>query len=176
MLLHERELRTLEAFADAVLPPDVSEWRLSTADRASGYLRFLSRRELGQVRLFLRLLETPTPGLLVRRDRRRAAFSHLNVAERSQVLHALATSRLPQVRLAFESFKRLIALAYYADAPPDRPNPVWRHLGYPGPVAPGAEDAQPLACLKGIGPLRRSQGQAAGFGELHIWWSTESSC
>jgi hypothetical protein len=65
MLLQERELRTLKAVADALLPPDASDWRVSTADRAAGCLRFLSRRELGQVRLFLRFLETEAPELLL---------------------------------------------------------------------------------------------------------------
>jgi choline dehydrogenase-like flavoprotein len=145
MLLQQGELRTLSALADALLPPGASEWRASTADRAAGYLRFLSRRELGQVRLVLRLLETPTPGLLLTDHRRRARFSELSVAERGQVLHALATARIPQVRVAFEGFKRLIAIAYYADAPTDGPNPIWRQLGYPGPLAPGGDDAHRLA-------------------------------
>jgi choline dehydrogenase-like flavoprotein len=147
MLLQERDLRLLKALADAVLPPDASEWRVSTAERAAGYLRFLSRREIGQLRLFLRFLETPTPGLLLAGHRHRAAFSELSVGERSQVLHALAASRLPQVRVGFEGLKRLIAIAYYADAPPDRPNPVWRQLDYPGPIASGAMGARRLSVV-----------------------------
>jgi choline dehydrogenase-like flavoprotein len=145
MLLQERELRTLKALADALLPPDASEWRASTAERAVGYLRFLSGGELRKVRLLLRLLETPAPGLLLAGRRRHAAFSDLSLDERSNVLHALAAARFPQVRIAFEGFKRLIAIAYYADAPPDRLNPVWRQLDYPGPAAPGHRDAQRLA-------------------------------
>ena len=62
---------------------------------------FLSRRELGQVRLFLRLLETPTARLLIGL-RRRAPFSELSVDERGQLMHALDTAPLPQVRTAFE--------------------------------------------------------------------------
>jgi choline dehydrogenase-like flavoprotein len=144
MLLQQGELRTLSALADALLPQAASEWRTSTAERAAAYLRFLSRRELGQVRLFLRLLETPTSGLLLTRRRRRAAFSELSVAERSHLLGALATARVPQVRVAIEAFKRLLALAYYADAPAGGPNPIWSQLGYPGPLAPGNTDAPPL--------------------------------
>ncbi len=147
MLLQDGELRTLSAFADALLPRGASEWRASVANRAAGYLRFLSPRELGQARLFLRLLETPTPGLLLTAARRRARFSELSVGERSQVLHVLATARFPQVRVAFDGFKRLIAIAYYADSPSAGPNPIWRQLGYPGPVAPGSDDAHRLAVV-----------------------------
>ncbi|MDQ3809275.1 MAG: GMC family oxidoreductase [Chloroflexota bacterium] len=145
MLLGEDELRTLSALADALLPPGPSAWRASTAERAAAYLRFLSSRELGQVRLLLRLLQTATPGLLLTRPRRRAPFTELSRTERSQVLESLATTRFPQVRMAFEGFKRLIAIAYYADAPPDEPNPLWQQLSYPGPVARGREDAPVLA-------------------------------
>ncbi len=147
MLLHERELRTVSALADALLPPGPSSWRASAPERAAGYLRFLSRRELGQVRLCLRVLESPTRGLLIA-PRRRARFSELNVAERSQVLHALATTRFGRIRVAFEALKRLIAIAYYADAPTDGPNPLWSQLGYPGPVAPGREDDHPLPVMQ----------------------------
>ena len=104
----------------------------------------MSRRELGQIKLFLRLLESPTAGLLLVAPRRRARFSDLSLAERTEVLHALATASLAQVRVAFEGFKRLIAIAYYADAPPDGPNPIWSQLGYPGPVAPGGDSGHAL--------------------------------
>jgi long-chain-alcohol oxidase len=147
MLLQQSELRALNAIADTLLPPAASEWRASTANRAAGYLRFLSRRELGQVKLFLRLLESPLPGLLLVAARRPARFSELSIAERTQVVNALATARLGQVRVAFEGFKRLIAIAYYADAPPDGPNPIWRQLGYPGPIAPGGDNAHTIATV-----------------------------
>ena len=146
MLLQHEELGTLSALADALLPSAASEWRASTAQRAADYLRFLSHRELGQVRLFLRLLETPAAGLLAT-PRRPARFSELSVAERGRVLHALATGRVSQTRVAFEAFKRLIAIAYYADAPPDGSNPIWADLAYPGPVAPGDRNAARLPVL-----------------------------
>ena len=142
MVLQPRELRTLSALADALLPPDKSEWRESAGVRAAGYLRFLSRRELGQVRIFLRLLEAPAAGWLLA-THRRAPFSALSVDERGRVLRGLANSRLAQVRLGFEAFKRLVAIAYYADAPARGSNPIWQQLGYPGPVAPGSASSEP---------------------------------
>lgn len=142
MLRSSGELRTLNAFADALLPADASDWRASVHDRVAGYLRFLSHRELGRVKLLLRLLETPVPGLLLVSPPRRAGFSELSVEERGQVLQRLATAPTPQIRVAFEAFKRLTAIAYYADAPPHASNPIWRQLGYPGPLAPGGESSQ----------------------------------
>jgi long-chain-alcohol oxidase len=146
MPLQPGELHALSALADALLPAGPPEWRASAAERAANYLRFLSPRELGQVRLFLRLLEMPIVGLLLGTGRR-VPFSELSTPERSRALRRLATAPIPGVRVAFEGFKRLIAIAYYADAPPDAPNPIWHQLGYPGPIAPGTDQSRRLPLL-----------------------------
>ena len=135
MTLNDRELRTLAAISEAVLPADSSRWAVEVPTRASGYLRFLSPRDLRDVRLCLRLVESPALAVLARLALRPRSFSTLDLAQRRRILIALANSRLPLVRAAFESFKRLLSVAYYADCTPDGRNPTWDALGYPGPMA-----------------------------------------
>src|ERR1051326_8656032 len=139
MPLSASERRTLESIAEALLPPDASEWAATAPNRASGYLRFLSPREYGQFRLALRLLEHPLVGeLCLRRSprtHRLRSFSKLEVAARRRILAQLLRSPLPFARAAVDGFKRLVAVAYYADSTPAGSNPTWRSLGYPGPIA-----------------------------------------
>jgi long-chain-alcohol oxidase len=140
MVLDPGELRTLGSVCDALLQAGPSTWRASVPERASTYLRFLAPRELGQVRLCLRLLEAPAAGLLLPGKPRWSCFSELSRAERGRVLGAITTCPVPLVRAAFEGFKRLAAVAYYADAPEGGPNPIWQQMGYPGPLVTGTHD------------------------------------
>jgi choline dehydrogenase-like flavoprotein len=136
MTLNDRELRTLAAISQALLPADSSGWAAEVPLRAGEYLRYLSPRNLAQVRLGLRLVESPaSAALLSTFALRPRAFSALDVEQRRQILLALATSRLPLVRAAFDGFKRLLAVAYYADCTADGRNPTWDALAYPGPLA-----------------------------------------
>jgi long-chain-alcohol oxidase len=145
-MLNPGELRTLSQLADALLPADASAWRASVPARASAYLRFLTARDYGRSRLCLRLLETRLAGLLL--ANRWATFSDLDRPRRASALQRLATSRLPLLRAAFESFKRLLAVAYYADSAADGSNPTWERLGYPGPIVDAIERPRTILPLR----------------------------
>ena len=64
MTLNDRERRTLTALCTALLPEDSSAWASTVPTRVMGYLELLTARERRQVRLGLRLLESPLVGLM----------------------------------------------------------------------------------------------------------------
>jgi choline dehydrogenase-like flavoprotein len=74
-----------------------------------------------------------------------ARFSSLPLAEREAVLRSWADSRLPQRRAVFQALRKAsVGMTYMA---PD--NPLWEHIGYPGP----RQDPAPAAPLSRIEPL-----------------------
>lgn len=145
-VLAPRELRTLAAVCDALLPEDPASWREGVADRAAALLAYLPNPDdLSRTRLLLRLLELPPAGLAL--AGRWAAFGALPRGERVAYLGALSRHPVGMLRGAFQALKRLAGVAYYADADASGSNPVWARLGYPGPLG------MPPAAPKTIRPL-----------------------
>ena len=80
-------------------------------------------------------------------------FSELSPEEREKVLLAWSESRLPARRAAFQALRKGSLLFYWAlPGGPDRPNPAWEAIGYPGPLG-RREDASP----KPLQPLELEQ-------------------
>ena len=80
-------------------------------------------------------------------------FSELSPEEREKVLLAWSESRLPARRAAFQALRKGSLLFYWAlPGGPDRPNPAWEAIGYPGPLG-RREDASP----KPLQPLEPEQ-------------------
>jgi long-chain-alcohol oxidase len=138
---------------DALLPEADLAWRETVPSRVAARLAFLpSARELGQLRLALRLLDFRATGFIV--GRASAPFSTLPRSERQAILRALSTSPLPRLRTVVRSFKQLIALTYYADADANGSNPSWPRLQYPGPIAAAPDVPKTIRPLEVDGPLR----------------------
>lgn len=133
--LSERESQTLALICDTIIPPGESAWRTSIAERAARILRSVPNPDdVAQLSRLLALMEVPAAGLALAGQW--TAFASLDRAGREMYLRALARHRLSLVRGGFQALKRLVALAYYADADRYGHNPVWATLHYPGPIAP----------------------------------------
>ena len=75
-----------------------------------------------------------------------ARFASLPLAEREAVLRSWADSKLPQRRAVFQALRKAsVGMTYMA---PD--NPLWEHIGYPGP----RQDPPPAAPLSKLEPLK----------------------
>ncbi|HEU4996345.1 MAG TPA: GMC family oxidoreductase N-terminal domain-containing protein, partial [Gemmatimonadaceae bacterium] len=142
--LNEDERRSLAAVCDALLPslePGEGDsarlFRLGATDvalvqsveRAMGVL---SARQLQELRLFLRLLDS-TPFMLVSAGKA-SGITRMSAAEREKALLALANSPLPQLRTGFQALKRLATFLFYSVLGPDGSNPTWPEIGYDVPT------------------------------------------
>jgi choline dehydrogenase-like flavoprotein len=146
--LTEGERATIEAVCDALLPSmdasgdeSVELFRMSASQlgvpRAiEEAMRVFSPRQRRELRLFLRLLESPL--FMVVATRTRAAFTAMPPMDRPDALFGLATSWLPQARSGFQALKRLATFLFYALTKENQPNPSWSALSYdPPPPSPG---------------------------------------
>lgn len=142
--LTDAERRTLEAVCDALLPamePGTDElpelFRLGATDLGvtaamEEAIRGFSARQRKELRLFLRLLESPLFVLVA--TGKRSGISSMSRAERQAAMYALATSWLPQARSGFQALKRLATFLFYAITGGDGRNPTWRPLSYDPPA------------------------------------------
>ncbi len=79
-------------------------------------------------------------------------FAQLAPAQREALLLSWASSRLPPLRKAFQTLRKLCTFFYYGGSPADGcPNPAWAALGYPGPALP--PDSGPPVAARPIRPL-----------------------
>jgi choline dehydrogenase-like flavoprotein len=146
-VLTEGERRTLAVVCETLVPRlepqdgdlasffglQASDVRLAEAvERA---MTALSARQVRELRLFIRLLDSPLFMLVA--TGRLSRFSAIAAAQdREAALLALATSALPPMRSGYQALKRLATFLFYSVA--DREgNPTWPAMGYdvPGPAA-----------------------------------------
>ncbi len=92
--------------------------------------------QLRQLRLVLRLIESPLVNLLL--TRRARSFRTMSPATRERYLLSWANSRVPLRRSAFQGFRKLLTFLAYADPGVERPNPRLTAMGY-------VQDARPVA-------------------------------
>jgi choline dehydrogenase-like flavoprotein len=103
------------------------------------------------------------------------AFSALDAAQRTDLLHTWAESPLPAARQTFQSLKRLTLFLFYAAMPADQPNPAWPALGYsdtpphadpqPRPIRP-LEIAAPTTLYTDVLVIGSGAGGGVVAGEL----------
>ena len=142
-VLNDRERRTLAAVCTTLLPSlvpstgdDAALFKLSAndvalADAVEQAMLALSARQVGELRLFLRLLDNPLFMLIAAGTPSRMT----GVAEvrRESVMLKLARNPLPQVRSGYQALKRLATFLFYSVVADDKPNPTWASLGYAPP-------------------------------------------
>ncbi len=123
MPLQRAQWETLRVVCDTLLPgssPDLPVQMVEVLNTSE------DPRDIQQFRQALQLLDSPIAGLLL--NGRGGRFSQLSRAERESVLRRWATHPLPQLRQAFQAFKRLAG--FLSLATPD--SPLWAPLGYSG--------------------------------------------
>jgi choline dehydrogenase-like flavoprotein len=171
------ERRTLAAVCDAMMPRLTAEpgergelFALSAADvdlatHVEHAMGALGKRQLGELRFFLRLLDVPL-FLLVGAGRARR-FSTLDTAARETVLLRLANHPVPQLRTGYQALKRLCTFLFYAALDESGANPSWEAIGYSLPRR--RQGSAPLTVTPITGPTRLSAdacviGSGAGGG------------
>jgi choline dehydrogenase-like flavoprotein len=141
--LTARDLETFDVLVDTILPATPGEgpaWTTPGADLGlSAGLPVIfeslphdsDRRDL---RLFLRLLDSPGGGLMLFGRRKR--LRDLSAEERAQALRGMLGSRLELVRKGVRALKTLTALLWVTTDDPARPPASWSAMSYPGPDGP----------------------------------------
>lgn len=122
----------LRAVAETFLPGGES---VRLAEHMAETIAALPHRaDRNDLRRLLRALESRFVNLLLGGGPR--PLSRMSEARRERYLNRWATSRLPLRRKAFQALKRMATVVYYTSRDPaGGPNPSWRLLGYPGPLA-----------------------------------------
>lgn len=144
------ERATLQALCDALLPalePEGNDDPTLFATQASKRgvpLRFentiahLGESDQSRFRLFLKMLDQPL--FIALQTGRAERFSSLSSRDAERVLLSLSTSRIPDLRAAFQAARRLATFHYYAAITGESPDPIWTALGYsPSPNPPAAK-------------------------------------
>ncbi|MDX1530605.1 MAG: GMC family oxidoreductase N-terminal domain-containing protein, partial [Rhodothermales bacterium] len=67
----------------------------------------------------------------------------LTPVQRERMLQRWSRSPVPLLRQAFGTLRKLTGFFFYGLAEPDRPNPNWPAIGYPGPLDPPEAPAEP---------------------------------
>lgn len=139
-LLTEKERRSLAAVCDGLLPrlePRAGDspelFRLGAADldiagAVEQVMAALSARQIRELRLFLRFLDSPLFMLPV--TGRASGVSKLGAAEREAALLAMSNSPLPAVRTGYQALKRLATFLFYCVTGESGASPTWPALGY----------------------------------------------
>ena len=128
-MLTESERLTLGAVFDTLAPPEAdSVCALAAIERKLALLR---PERCAQFRWLLRGLSGPF--LTAALSGRAVAFARLTWEERERMLQRMATSHIPNLRAAFQALKRMCLFMAYAALDERGRNPLWQHVGYPGP-------------------------------------------
>ena len=121
----EAELATLAELAETFVRGDaLRRTRLTT----EALERAADPSQVRQLRLVLRLIESPLVNLLL--ARRARSFRTMSPATRERYLLSWANSRIPLRRSAFHGFRKLLTFLAYADPGVERPNTRLSAMGY----------------------------------------------
>lgn len=128
--LSEKEFSVLAAVADRVAParaPLPSAWEVQVPEKIDALLATVEAGTRDEIRQALNLLESAAAGMLL--DGRTSTFTASSPEEQDRVLAAWRSSDLAPRRQAFKALNSLCGATYWADPA------VYRHIGYPGPLA-----------------------------------------
>jgi choline dehydrogenase-like flavoprotein len=145
--LTDRERRVLAAVADTFAPQlepgpgdDPALFRLSAKDLGLAAALeqaivggALSTRQISELRLFLRLLDSSIGMLLLARQPR--GITGMTPEQRERAMHVLARSAIPQIRAGYQAIRRLSTFLFYSVTPDGTQSPTWPGLGYSVPPA-----------------------------------------
>ena len=140
------ERRALNAACNALLPSleprpgnDALLFRLSAADigvaaAVETAIATLSARQRGELRLFLRLVESRAFMLVA--SGMPSAMSGMSPTERERALLRMSVHPLAPVRSGYQALRRLATFLFYSAANGGRDNPALARIGYSVPAAP----------------------------------------
>jgi choline dehydrogenase-like flavoprotein len=139
----ESELATLAELAETFVRGDaLRRTRLTT----EALERAADRSQIRQLRLVLRLIESPLVNLLL--IRRARSFRTMSPATRERYLLSWANSRVPLRRSAFHGFRKLLTFLAYADPGVERPNARLTAMGYVPEDRPVAAKASQIRATR----------------------------
>lgn len=157
MTLAGAERRSLDAVCQALLPrlgtaTDDAVLRLGAgdlgvADAVAQAIDVLGERQARELRLFLRLLDSPA--FMVVAARRHAPFAALAQDARERALLAMASHPLAVIRTGFQALKRLATFLFYSVLDERGTNPVLPSLGYHVPPPRPARAALTITRVDG---------------------------
>ena len=176
-LLGADERRALAAVCDAIAPRltaeagdraelfTLSARDLDLASHVERAMAALSQRQLRELRLFLRLLDSRV--FLLATTGTPRAFAALDPAARERVLLRFARHPLPPLRTGYQALKRLCTFLFYAALDGAGVNKAWSAIGYAPPHPAGG--GSPLTLTFISRPTRLSAdvcvvGSGAGGG------------
>jgi hypothetical protein len=129
-VLSEKEFSVLAAIADRISParpPLPSAWEVRVPEKIDALLATSDPAMVAEIQQVLGLIESAAAGMLL--DGRTSTFTGSAPAEQDRVLAAWRSSDLQVRRIAFRALNGLCGASYWSDPA------VYRHIGYPGPVA-----------------------------------------
>jgi choline dehydrogenase-like flavoprotein len=129
----ESELATLAELADTFVRGDALRRARLTTEALE---RAADPAQVRQIRVVLRLIQSPLVNLLL--TRRARSFRDMSAADREGYMLSWAFSRIPLRRSAFQGFRKLLTFLAYADPGVDVRNPRLVAIGY-------EQDARPIA-------------------------------
>jgi len=112
------------------------------ASLAAAAIDTLDPAQARQLRLVLRLLESPVAGLALGAGP--IAFRDMDMPARERYLRGWAGSRLALRRSGFQAFKKLLCFLAYADPGDGVRNPLWQAIRYEPPVEPLTAEPTPI--------------------------------
>lgn len=134
------ERATLQALCDALLPALEPEGaddpalfatdasKRGVPERFENTVALLGESDRSRFRLFLKMLDQPL--FIALQTGRAERFSALSSRDAERVLLSLSTSRIPDLRAAFQAARRLATFHYYSALTGESPDPVWAAVGY----------------------------------------------
>ena len=134
------ERATLSALCNALLPalePEAGDdpalfstdaSKRGVAERFENTVSLLGESDKSRFRLFLKMLDQPL--FIALQTGRAERFSALSSRDAERVLLSLSTSRIPDLRAAFQAARRLASFHYYSALTGESPDPVWTAVGY----------------------------------------------
>ena len=143
-----------DTFVPALTPEDGDDprlFRMAAADLnlVDDFTRVIEQvatdEQRHMFRYFLWAIENPTVNRMM--IGQFAPFSRLSLDQRTALLHAWANSRIPTMRQAFQSVKRLTLALFYATMPAGQPNPIWQSIKYTDPPGAAADTPRPIKPL-----------------------------
>ncbi len=138
--LSDRERAVLaalcETFHPQLVPRDgdasslfgASAGELGVPRAAEDAIALLADDQRDDLRRFLRLLDNRVAALAMGGPMR--SVLAMTMDERERLLFSLATSRVGQIRTAFQAIKRLSSFLFYTLSRHDGTSPVWEAIGY----------------------------------------------
>lgn len=155
--LSARQQTALEAICDTIIPFVSAEdrekaafWQIKASDlqiaqRIKVAIARQSPEDQQEFKQLLNVFTSPLAGLLF--TGKFKSFASLQPAGREQWLQYWASSNIGLLRKGFSALQQLTCFLFYSDTTVADPNPVWKHIGYPGPVAPPPPRQKTIAPL-----------------------------